>query len=149
MRTMSDGNVATSGQDPIHFRGRSQWVVNYIFLRYTCKCGMAENINLQHNILVAWIFWFHVLILKGHFHYIWKTCSSFVWGFVVLCACVCARCFCCACVVCLFVVGPILDDRLKEKLLKPWKGALSSHSVCLCVRPSVRPLPRYRTHLLT
>ena len=36
---------------------------------------------------------------------------------------------------------PILDDRLKEKILKPWKGALSSHSespsvrlfVCLCV----------------
>ena len=25
------------------------------------------------------------------------------------------------------LVGPILDDRLKEKLLKPWKGALSSH----------------------
>ena len=32
-----------------------------------------------------------------------------------------------------FVFGPILDDRLKEKLLKPWKGALSSHSVCPCV----------------
>ena len=30
-------------------------------------------------------------------------------------------------------VGPILDDRLKEKILKPWKGALSSHSVCLSV----------------
>ena len=32
-------------------------------------------------------------------------------------------------------VGPILDDRLKEKLLKPWKGAAhSSHiRVCLCV----------------
>ena len=32
-------------------------------------------------------------------------------------------------------IGPILDDRLKEKLLKPWKGAHSSHfRVCLCVR---------------
>ena len=32
-------------------------------------------------------------------------------------------------------VGPILDDRLKEKLLKPWKSAHSSHfRVC----PSVR-----------
>ena len=34
-------------------------------------------------------------------------------------------------------IGPILDDRLKEKILKPWKGAHSSHSVCpsvcLCV----------------
>ena len=35
-------------------------------------------------------------------------------------------------------IGPILDDRLKEKL-KPWKGAHSSHfrvcpSVCLSVR---------------
>ena len=30
-------------------------------------------------------------------------------------------------------IGPILDDRLKEKILKPWKGALSSHSVCLSV----------------
>ena len=30
----------------------------------------------------------------------------------------------------------ILDDRLKEKLLKPWKGALCSHfRVCLSVRP--------------
>ena len=35
-------------------------------------------------------------------------------------------------------IGPILDDRLKEKLLKPWKDAHSSHfpvclSVCVCV----------------
>ena len=30
-------------------------------------------------------------------------------------------------------IGPILDDRLKEKILKPWKGALSSHSVCVSV----------------
>ena len=40
--------------------------------------------------------------------------------------------------------GPILDDRLKEKLLNPWKGALSSQfRVC----PSVRPLAGYRSHL--
>ena len=32
------------------------------------------------------------------------------------------------------LIGPILDDRLKEKILKPWKGAHSSHCVC----PSVR-----------
>ena len=38
------------------------------------------------------------------------------------------------------IIGPILDDRLKEKILKPWKGALSSHSVCLCVCVSVRRL---------
>ena len=32
--------------------------------------------------------------------------------------------------------GPILDDRLKEKLLKPWKDALCFHfRVCLCVCP--------------
>ena len=38
-------------------------------------------------------------------------------------------------------VGPILDDRLKEKLLKPWKGALCSHyRVCLSVCVSVREL---------
>ena len=31
-------------------------------------------------------------------------------------------------------IGPILDDRLKEKLLKPWKGALCSHfRVCFSV----------------
>ena len=36
--------------------------------------------------------------------------------------------------------GPILDDRLKEKILKPWKGAHSCHSTCLCVRPSVNNL---------
>ena len=36
------------------------------------------------------------------------------------------------------MIGPILDDRLKEKLLKPWKGALSSHfRVCPSVCPSV------------
>ena len=29
--------------------------------------------------------------------------------------------------------GPILDDRLKEQILKPWKGAHSSLSVCLSV----------------
>ena len=35
-------------------------------------------------------------------------------------------------------IGPILDDRLKEKLLKSWKGAHSSHlRVCVCL--SVRP----------
>ena len=41
---------------------------------------------------------------------------------------------------CLPDIGPILDDRLKEKILKPWKGALSIHfrvclsvSVCVCV----------------
>ena len=33
-------------------------------------------------------------------------------------------------------IGPILDDRLNEKLLKPWKGALSSH-FRVSVRPSV------------
>ena len=38
------------------------------------------------------------------------------------------------------LIGPILDDRLKEKLLKPWKGALSSNSVCLSVRLSVNGL---------
>ena len=32
------------------------------------------------------------------------------------------------------VFGPILDDRLKEKILKPRKGAHSSHYVCLSVR---------------
>ena len=30
------------------------------------------------------------------------------------------------------LIGPILDDRL-DKIPKPWKGALSSHSVCVCV----------------
>ena len=30
-------------------------------------------------------------------------------------------------------IGPILDDRLKEKILKPGKGALSSQAVCLSV----------------
>ena len=30
-----------------------------------------------------------------------------------------------------FSIGPILDDRLKEKILKPWKGAHSIHSVCV------------------
>ena len=39
-------------------------------------------------------------------------------------------------VLLLLFIGPILDDRLKEKILKPWKGAHSSHSVC----PSVRGL---------
>ena len=42
-------------------------------------------------------------------------------------------------------IGPILDDRLKEKILKPWKGALSSQSVC----PSVCLWTGYRSDLLT
>ena len=38
-------------------------------------------------------------------------------------------------------IGPILDDRLKEKLLKPWKSALCSHfRVCFSVCFSVREL---------
>ena len=45
-------------------------------------------------------------------------------------------------------IGPILDDRLKEKILKPWKGALSSHSVCLSVCLCVRLWTGYRSHLL-
>ena len=40
----------------------------------------------------------------------------------------------------LLIIGLILD-RLKEKILKPWKSALSSHSVCQCAG--------YRSHLLT
>ena len=36
------------------------------------------------------------------------------------------------------VIGPILDDRLKKKLLKPWKEALCIHfRVCVSVRLSV------------
>ena len=40
---------------------------------------------------------------------------------------------------------PILDDRLKEKFMKPWKGVLCIHfrvclSVCLSVCPSARGL---------
>ena len=46
-------------------------------------------------------------------------------------------------------IGPILDDRLKEKILKPWKGALSSNSVCLSVCLCVCPCAGYRSHLLT
>ena len=42
-------------------------------------------------------------------------------------------------------IGPILDDRLKEKFLKPWKGVLCIHfrvcvSVCVSVCLSVRGL---------
>ena len=48
------------------------------------------------------------------------------------------------------IIGPIIDDRLKEKLLKPWKGAHSSHSrVCLCVYVSVCLFANYRAHRLT
>ena len=36
------------------------------------------------------------------------------------------------------VIGSILDDRLKEKFLKPWKGVLCIHfRVCVCVCVSV------------
>ena len=44
---------------------------------------------------------------------------------------------------CACFIGPILDDRLKETFLKPWKGVLCIHfraclrtvcvSLCLCV----------------
>ena len=47
----------------------------------------------------------------------------------------------CACFlfVLVFLFGPILNDRLKEKIPKPWKGALSIHFrvfvwLCLCTR---------------
>ena len=37
------------------------------------------------------------------------------------------------------LVGPILDDRLKEKFLKPWKGVLCNHfCVCVCVSVCTR-----------
>ena len=32
------------------------------------------------------------------------------------------------------IIGPILDDRLKEKLLRPWKCAHSSRYVSVCLR---------------
>ena len=38
----------------------------------------------------------------------------------------------------ILLIGPILDERLKGKILKPWKGALSSQSVCPSVCLSVR-----------
>ena len=34
------------------------------------------------------------------------------------------------------LIEPILDDRLREKILKPWKGVLCIH---FCVSPSVCP----------
>ena len=34
-------------------------------------------------------------------------------------------------------IGLILDDRLKETFLKPWKGVLCIHFVCVCVCLSV------------
>ena len=51
-------------------------------------------------------------------------------------------------------IGPILDDRLKEKFLKPSKGVLCIHfrvclSVCLCVCLCVCLHAGYRAHLLT
>ena len=43
--------------------------------------------------------------------------------------------------------GSILDDRLKEKLLKPWKGAHSSHfRVCVCVCVCVSVYTRATEH---
>ena len=41
------------------------------------------------------------------------------------------------------LIGPILDDRLKEKILKPWKGAHSSHFVCVCVSVRKQPTGHY------
>ena len=34
-------------------------------------------------------------------------------------------------------IGPILDNRLKETFLKPWKGVLSIY-VCVCLSMCVR-----------
>ena len=61
---------------------------------------------------------------------------------MLVCVSVCLSTCLCACMLLLkleTVFGPILDDRLKEKILKHWKGALSSHSVCVSVRPCVNP----------
>ena len=44
-------------------------------------------------------------------------------------------------------IGPILDDRLKDKILKPWKGTISSHSVCPSVREQDTPFS-LRTYFL-
>ena len=46
----------------------------------------------------------------------------------------------CACLVSKLEIGPILDDMLKEEILKPWKGAHSSHSVCVSVCPCVNKI---------
>ena len=40
-------------------------------------------------------------------------------------------------------IGPILDDRLKDRLRKPWKGVLFTF-VCVCV--CTRGLLRSRSH---
>ena len=54
------------------------------------------------------------------------------------------------CVPLRFVVGPILCDRLKEKVMKPWNGVLCIHfRVRSSVYPSVRLLTSFRAHLLT
>ena len=48
------------------------------------------------------------------------------------------------------LIGPILDDRLKETFLKPWKGVLCIHfRACMSVRPPVRFLTSYIQDFLT
>ena len=60
----------------------------------------------------------------------WALSPFFMWAHIFPCirTCMCAL---------LIDIGPILDDRLKKKILKPWKGAHSSHSVCVSVCPCV------------
>ena len=52
-----------------------------------------------------------------------------------------------------FVVGPILVDRLKEKILKPLKGILCIHNslscVCVCVFVCVSVCPRATEHIFS
>ena len=51
----------------------------------------------------------------------------------------------------IFCIGPIFDDRLKENSRNPERvpSVVTFVYVCLSVRPSVRPLAGYRSHLLT
>ena len=134
--------------------------IDYINLMYakllshTIFCNMYPSVLLLsdmshgHCVLFHFIFWhlgikmstnFIVLMSPNWGNYLeqqnssvnaWLIKSLKIWLFYVLLDInEAAKCG---------FIGPILDDRFKEKLLKPWKGAHSSHfrvclSVCLCL----------------
>ena len=52
-------------------------------------------------------------------YWLFRRSQSIAWKFSWSC-----------CTLSRSIIGPILDDRLKEKFLKPWKDVLCIHCVC-------------------
>ena len=91
------------------------------------RCDKYMKLWITQNFKTIDVIWYNQTVFeKGNLscyhasHYWAFTIHTFILGVTRI-------------LVAPFFIGPILNDRLKVKILKPWKGALSSHSVCLSV----------------